>query len=130
MGTYPYPYPVRAYCRFCKMERGVWAMQVEEYRKLDWKEVDGTPALSKVTAETVAEVEAWIERRGEQWKQVWAEKAKERAAVAAYLKTRRAEMRMEEEVARMQIDEVNTDVTDDESANRGCEEDCVLGGSY
>ena len=37
---------------------------------------------------------------------------------------------VEEEVARMQIEEVNTDVTDDESANLGFEDDCVLGGSY
>ena len=39
-------------------------MQVGDYRKAEWKEVDGTPALSKVEAETRADVEEWVERRG------------------------------------------------------------------
>ena len=61
---------------------------------------------------------------------MWKARAKERAEEAAYLKSRIAEVKMEEELARMRVDAENTDVTDDASANLGCEEDCVLGVSY
>ena len=46
---------------------------------------------------------------------------KARARKKAVLKSRIAEVNMEEGVVRMQIDYVNTVVTDDESANLGYE---------
>ena len=61
---------------------------------------------------------------------MWEARRKEGAEEAAYLRSRIAEVKMAEELARMRVDADNTDLTDDESANLACEEDCVLGGSY
>jgi hypothetical protein len=67
--------------------------------------------------------------RGSQWK-VWKARRKEGAEEAAYLKPRMAEVKMAEKLAKMQIDAVITDVTSEESANPGCEEESVLVDSH
>ena len=127
---YPYPYPLKAYCRFCKLARGAWPMPEGDYMKMEWQEADGTPVMSMVEEETRLEVLEWVKRRGKRWKKVWKARRKEGVAEAAYLRSRRAERRGAEELARMRVDAENTDVTDDESANLESDEDCVLGVSY
>ena len=126
-----YKYSMKAFCSECKCVRVAKGVRPESrLLKVPWRYRDGSLALSKVSEEIRAEVVEWADRWGERWGQMWAKREGWRVWRAMLMRARLAEWELEEEVARMQIEEVNTDVNDDEGANLGCDEDCVLGVSY
>ena len=98
--------------------------------KVAWRYRDGSLALLKVSEKTWAEVLEWADRWGERWGQVWDKREVWRVWRALLFQARLAEREMEEELAARRIDAVITDMTIDESANLGWDEDGVLGDGY
>ena len=72
----------------------------------------------------------WTDRWGERWRQLWEKREGWRKWQACLYRARLAEMELEEELAARRLDCVFTDMTIDESANLGCDEDVALGDGY
>ena len=126
-----YKYSMIALCSECKRLRVArWVPAQVRLLEVAWRYRDGSLALSKVSKETWAAVLEWTDRWGEKWRQLWEKREGWRKWRASLLRARLAEWELEEELAARRVDCVFTDMTIDESANLGWDEDVALGDGY
>ena len=122
------------------MNPGIMSVRVVS-RMAPWVDESGCNKISQMSITEQGEVEArstrvearmasWTKRAREREDRLYYDHDEYGAYEKAVLESRIAEWRMEDELAKMQIDAVITDVISEESANPGCEEGSVLVESH
>ena len=122
------------------MNPGIMSVRVVS-RMAPWVDESGCNKISQMSITEQGEVEArstrvearmasWTNRTQESEDRLYHDHDESEAYEKAVLEARKEEWMLEEKLARMQIDAEITDVTSEESANPGCEEESVLVESH